>query len=184
VFDTNDGQTLVLTAKISIELPPPQQLFLPKRVMGIHERDGKWYYAVMELDGTVKETRELRIDRHVDPANGAKPNGDNYAFAVANAIVAKAWAWEAHIGIEDTLWKKAQPSLSRIKNRSVFSSPTKRIITETAAKSNREGMLPLREISNVSPVRDCANCHARQAETSGERSYQRVSDQGERSEGG
>jgi hypothetical protein len=155
---------LHFAAHISFEFPPPDALPCPKRVLGIHERDGRYYYAVLELDGTLCAAAELRIEPHTDPARGATSNTDNYVYALADAMIAKARMWEAYIGIEDTKWKKEDPTLSRTRNRKIFATPTQRVLKALQQRAARVGFMPPRLVTNVSPVRDCADCHMRLAE--------------------
>src|SRR5262249_24231069 len=111
------------------------------RVIGFHEYDKSYSYAVLELDGSVCEVGDLRIARHVDLARDAEQYTDNYVHYIAHAMVAKAAVWEAYIGIEDTSYKKEQPSLSRDQNREIYRRPSGRIIAVTKYKALMAGML-------------------------------------------
>jgi hypothetical protein len=146
----------------------------PQRVIGFHERDGRYFYAVVELDGKLVASGEIRSDPHVDPQRGAKPNTDNYVYALAQAMVAKAQMWEAYIGIEDTSWKKNEVSLSRSKNRRIFLNPIKVVMKKLEEATCNQGMLSPFIVSNVSPVRDCGACSTRMPEEEGRSEVGRV----------
>jgi hypothetical protein len=146
---------------IKLEMPPADSQPSSTRVIGFHEHDEGYSYAVLDLDGTVQKVGDLRLDRHVNPAHGAPANGDNYIYHVAHAVLGKAWVWNAHIGLEDTLWKKERPTLSRAHNRETFSRPSQFIIETVKDKAAAEGLLAPRTIGNISPARDCAACRTR-----------------------
>jgi hypothetical protein len=163
--DWDEHGKQIFTANITMEPPVSELPQMPIRVIGFHEHDSGYSYAILELDGTVCSVGDVRLAQHVDPSQGSEPNGDNYVYDCANKIVAKAALWEAFIGIEDTTYKKQQPSLSRQQNRKVFSRPSGRIIEATTEKARLKGMLDPRAIANIAPSRDCAQCRSRQPDT-------------------
>lgn len=159
----NEGRPS-FSVHISFQYDAFQRRTRPKRVIGFHERDGRYFYAVVELDGRPVASGEVRIDPHVDPQREARPNTDNYVYALAQAMVAKAQMWEAYIGIEDTTWKKKEVSLSRGRNRRVFSNPTRLVMKKLEEVARTQGLLAPFIVSNVSPVRDCGACNTRTAD--------------------
>lgn len=141
---------------------------LAHHVIGIHEHQHGYSYAVLGLDGSVARdvqgaelVGDVTIPAHVDPAKGAKANTNNYVFEVANAIV--RIAGDAFIGIEDTSWMKGASSLSRSQNRDTFRRPSQRIAGIIGDKALRAGLPRPLSIRGIAPTRDCAACNTRHA---------------------
>ncbi|MBX0326677.1 hypothetical protein K2Z83_03140 [Oscillochloris sp. ZM17-4] len=142
---------------VKIPLPRPvPEAQLPERVIGFHEHEEGYSYAVSGTDGAVIETGDLMIPSHVQPkAHEWYPR--NYVYEVRKAMVALAVKHNAHIGIEDTSDAKEQPSLSRAQNQRRFRRPSRTIISELASAALLAGLLKPLEIRGV-PSRSCGTC--------------------------
>lgn len=129
----------------------------PESVMGVHEHPSGYSYAILGLKNGQVKYGDIPIPQHVQPKPGTQYFSENYAFEVANAIVTIARQHNAYVGFEDTTWKK-RPSLSRHRNRRLFTRPTKKLADALQYKLLRKGLLPIRAVRGVSPSRDCGQC--------------------------
>jgi hypothetical protein len=161
ICDWDKDHKITISVHVSFELPAPELRPIPERVIGIHERDGVYYYAVSGFDGIIRGSGKIMVDPHVRPELGARLNTENYVIAVADAIIARAKLWQAHIGIEDTVYRKSQPSLSRDRNRRIFRLPSGRILETLKERCRQQGVLAPEVIDNISPFRDCSVCRKR-----------------------
>jgi len=151
--------------QITITFPEPERPEPELRVIGIHEHQEGYSYAVVGLDGQPlckpngeELVGDVLIPAHAEPATGA-PRSDNSAFEMANAIVSQAGA--SIIGIEDTSYRKSRTELSRERNRAIFQRPSKKIVAVTNYKARLKGLPAPVLVSNISPSRDCAACGVR-----------------------
>jgi hypothetical protein len=134
---------------------------MPTRIISFSSHENTFVYAVVAFDGTVEKVGDIILPKYLDPELSAKPYSENYVFWLANAMLAKAWAWEAYIAVEDVSWTKQRASASRGVNREIFRVPTGRIITLLKHKARQEGWMEPRLVDNISPAYDCAECQHR-----------------------
>jgi hypothetical protein len=153
---TTDGQPefyLHLPVPMFEVSPPP----FPQTVLGIHEHDTGYSYAVISFTGELIETGDLAIESSVQPHIGDRTYNPNYANEVAIAIIRLAKQHNAYIGIEETSQFR-QANISRTRNRRFFGRPSKRIAQIVRYKAVEHGVLPPRMVWRVAPSRDCSQC--------------------------
>lgn len=148
---------------ITTTLPATKPAAVPKTVIGFHEHEEGYSFAELALDGSIVSGGDLRIPPHVDPACGAK-RSDNYLYEVVHAMLRLSRS--AYIGVEDTIWRKDQPDLSRARNRQVFGRPSGRILDTLQWKGRQSGVLEPHIVQEVAPTRDCSQCGRQQPEDS------------------
>lgn len=142
-------------------LPAPDRKPTPTAIVGLHEHETGYSYAIIDADGTVRRVGDISIPRHVDPAYGAKPNTSNYAFETAKSILQIAQESGGLIAFEDTSYRKRRVSVVREENRRTFRRPSARIFDIVTYKANAAGLsLPIR-VQGISPSRDCGDCGVR-----------------------
>jgi hypothetical protein len=151
---------------LSVTMPPMPPQPIPSSVMGVHEHETGYSYAILGLDGQVLRddggnelVGDLVVPAHADPYQKARRLTDNYVYEVANAIVRRAGT--SLIGMEDTSWRKDVRSLSRTANEKLFRHPSRRIAEVVAYKARLAGLLKPWDVSGVSPTRDCTACLVR-----------------------
>ncbi|HEU4329030.1 MAG TPA: hypothetical protein VFS21_38180 [Roseiflexaceae bacterium] len=146
---------------VSISTPPCQ--VQPNAVTGFHEREGKFYFATIDLQGQLLDTGEVIVPSHVGIHTLRGKTSKNFAYEIAWNIVrqSRSEQYTACIGIEDTSWKRDNVEVSAERNRQVFAFPYERIVTIAQLKIAQEGMLPLTQIRGVAPSRDCGYCGER-----------------------
>lgn len=132
----------------------------PNAIMGLHEHQGQFFFAVIDFDGTVIDLGEISIPDHVGPKTRKGQTSDNFAFEVAWAIIkqSRTTNYIAYIGIEDTAWQREQISISADENRGRFAFPRERIIEIVQYKAATEGLLMPIRVRRVAPTRDCGYC--------------------------
>lgn len=141
---------------VPIKIPPCTTL--PDHIVGIHEHDEGYNYAVLHLHTKqVLAHGAIEVPDSLMPKQDDRWYSDNYAFHIANSIVAYGKTYNAVIGIENTVWKRIA-GLSRSANRMNFTRPRKRIMTITGYKALLEGLMAPCAVSNVSQSQDCSVC--------------------------
>jgi hypothetical protein len=145
---------------LSVVESPPEIKPRLQGVIGFHEHDHGYSYAVLGPDGRLRSVGDVAIPRHVDPRYGAVPS-DNCAFEIVKAMLSLSQPEPSIayvIGLEDTSWKKRRPGVDRKRNRQIFKRPSRRIATIITYKAALAGLpRPLR-IGGVSPAYDCGRC--------------------------
>lgn len=147
-----------------VHLPVPQFAHpcktRPNAIIGLHEHQGQYSFAVTDFDGTVIDIGEISIPDHVGPKTRKGQTSDNFAFEVAWAIIkqSRTTQYVAYIGIEDTAWKREQVSIGADENREKFAFPRERIIEIVQYKAATEGLLVPIRVRRIAPTRDCGHC--------------------------
>jgi hypothetical protein len=151
--------------QMTVNMPAAERHPPATTVIGFHEHDAGYSYAVVGLDGRPVRDNDgnelvgdLTIPTHVDPLLGARTS-DNYAFEIANALIRQAGG--ACIGIEETGYKRVKSDLSRERNKAIFQRPSKRIIDIADYKARMAGIPAPLLIRNIAPSRDCSACLVR-----------------------
>jgi predicted Zn-ribbon and HTH transcriptional regulator len=127
-----------------------------ERILGLHQHQNGYSWALIDQTGALIEAGDLHIPWHVQPRPGQSAYSDNYAFEVANQIVALAQEHNALIGIENT-WTNKKVSTSADQNRRVFSHPSRKIYDQVVHKARQAGLPYPRIVYGVSPRR-CGTC--------------------------
>lgn len=155
----------VFFVQMTVRMPAAERRPAATTVIGFHEYNDGYSYAIIGLDGSLirgedgaELVGDLTIPTHVDPLLGAR-RSDNYAFAVANALIEQSGG--ACIGIEDTGYKRTKSDLSRERNKVIFQRPSKRIIEIADYKARQAGIPAPLVIEYISPSRDCSTCRVR-----------------------
>jgi hypothetical protein len=145
---------------LPIPVSVPTCNMLPDAIMGVHEDQGRYYYAVMSFNGQALEVGEILLPAHVGPNTRRGKTSDNYVYELAHAIVRQSQkqSYHAYIGVEDTSWKSASVDVSAAINRARFAVPRQRIIEVVELKAAQSGTLVPDVIPGISPVRDCGTC--------------------------
>jgi hypothetical protein len=170
----NKQQQPEFFAHFSVPIQVAPCTLLPECVLGIHEHNYGYSYALLSLAGEVIEVGDLPVHEHVMPRAGDKRYNPNYAPEVAHAIVELAARHNAYIGLQDT-GAKQEVSVSRAHNRRTFGRPSRKIaqiVADHALAAQCEvrhedgrvqvnGLMKPRLTSDISPARDCAHCGRR-----------------------
>lgn len=127
------------------------------KVIGFHEHDDGYSYALITLTGEVVMCGDLRIPAHVSRINPQQGYSANYAFEVAVAMVKLATTYNAYIGLEKANWKRGVSS-SRAVNRRRFRFPRQKIAFIIGYKTLLAGLLRPLSVIGVSPTRACSSC--------------------------
>jgi hypothetical protein len=143
----------------TVESCPPAQA-PPTRMIGFSPYEDSYAYAVMNLDGTVEKLGDIKIPDYLAPKEDGRYS-DNCVFWLANAMLTKAWVWDAYIVVEDISWTTQRASTSREENRATFSLPAARVVATLGQKARQEGWLEPRLVDGVSPAYDCSSCMRR-----------------------
>jgi transposase len=143
-------------------------------VIGFHEHEGTFYYAVIDLEGTVLALGEVDLPPFVRPKHDRAMTTDTFAFETAVRMVRRSMTrqyartfqdhpppYTAFIGIEDTGWKRDHVGTDAADNRQRVSLPRQRIIEIVTYKAVLQGLPAPRSISGIAPSRDCGHCGAR-----------------------
>jgi len=94
----NKQQQPEFFAHFSVPIQVAPCTLLPECVLGIHEHNYGYSYALLSLAGEVIEVGDLPVHEHVMPRAGDTSYNPNYAPEVAHAIVALAARHNAYIG--------------------------------------------------------------------------------------
>jgi hypothetical protein len=142
-----------------------------KEIIGFHEYEGQYYFAVIDLDSRVVEFGEIMLPETIKPKTDDGMTNDNFAFETATCMVRQSirreegagdneddGTWGAFIGIEDTDWKREQVDTDPVQNRQNVSTPRERIIHIATYKAAMERLPPPRVVKGVAPSRDCGQC--------------------------
>ena len=150
-------------ANLSIPVATKPVATRPNAVVGFHEYRGRYYYAVIDLEGNVIEIGKVPIKRNVHPETPRGHTSDNFAFETAWSLVrlCQAKEYTAVIGIEDTAWKAATVSIDSEENRENFAHPRERIVQIAEYKATTHGFLKPIKVKQVAPSRDCGHCKHR-----------------------
>lgn len=137
--------------------PRPCNPNSPTKVIGFHEHDDGYSYALMTLKGEVLMVGDLRIPAHVSHIKSRQGYSVNYAFEVVVAMVKLATTYNACIGLEKANWKR-RVSSSRAVNRRRFGYPRQKIAFILGYKTLLAGLLRPQLVIGVSPTRACGSC--------------------------
>ncbi len=140
---------------LSAPVIPLESLGIPESIIGIHEHDEGYSYAIQKHSGELI-LGDLIIPKWVDPYENVRPS-DNYVFETAVAIVRLGIEHNACIGIENTWWKKRTPSLDPDENRASFARPSREIAGIVRYKAALNGLLRPHFTWGVAP-RECGQC--------------------------
>lgn len=145
---------------LPIAIPTRPCITSPNAVMGLHEHQGCYSYAVVNLESQLIDIGVIVAPEHVGPQTLKGQTSDNFAFEMAWGILrqSSSKAYSAYIGFENTGWKRRQVSISTSENRERFAFPRERIYEITRYKAAIEGQLEPIKISGVAPTRDCGHC--------------------------
>ena len=155
-------------ARLPIAIPARPCTTDPNAVIGFHEYQGGYYFAVVDLTGKLIDLGELSVPENVGPHTRKGRTSDNFAFEMAWAMLRQSQMdnYKAYIGVENTAWKREKVELSADKNRETFAFPRERIFEIARYKAAREGLLLPEKVRGVAPSRDCGNCgHRAQNDT-------------------
>lgn len=146
--------------RLPVRIPVPPCGVLPTAIMGVHEDEGRYYFATTSFTGQLIEVGEISIPSHIRQETQRGNVNDNYVFELAHAIVRQSqqYTQRAFIGVEDTNWKRGKIAVSASDNRIRFSVPRQRTIEILQYKTAQAGILVPELVSGISPVRDCGSC--------------------------
>lgn len=143
--------------------PAPKTSAVPDRVLGIHEHEDGYSYAMLDLLGDIIDAGNIFVPYHVRVRDDKYSYSNNYVFEVVKSIieVAKMDRIDAEnatlIGLEKTDYRKSNVHLSRVQNRRLFKRPSKKVAAVLRYKALLAG-LPLPHMTwAVSPHR-CSAC--------------------------
>lgn len=155
-------------------LPAPTETAPLDAVIGLHEHEGIFYYAVLDLDGKLLALGEINLHDFVRPKRKDGMTNDNFAFETAAHILRRSMTrqyfhtfrdnpkrYTAYIGIEDTGWKQALVGTEAAANRQNVSLPRQRIIEIVNYKAVQHGLPTPLSVRGIAPSRDCGHCGAR-----------------------
>lgn len=145
---------------VSIRIPTPGRPAFPEHIIGFHEHQTGYSYAVINLRGEEVACGELVIPDHVLLDQQRGTYSDNYVYEVAHAMLRLATTHDALIAVEDAIWKR-NASISRGRNRQQYGRPRKKLIDVLKYKAPLKGLAPAWSTSDVSPTRDCGQCRNR-----------------------
>ncbi|NNJ11568.1 hypothetical protein EKD04_014620 [Chloroflexales bacterium ZM16-3] len=157
-------------AQLTMPIPTPPCDIVPTGVIGLHEHEGQFFFAVVNYAGQLLDIGEIAVPKHVGPQTRKGKTSKNFAFEIAWQIIRQSQTqrYLAGIAIEDTGWKRKANNTSAEQNRQRFAFPREQIMSLTALKAAQSGMLPPVPIKGVAPTRDCGRC-GHQLERSGVR---------------
>jgi hypothetical protein len=158
--EVNPAGQVELYLHLPVQQPVAECSSPPNTVIGVHDHDDGYSYAVLSLTGDVLVYGDVLIPQHVLKLKRGYIYSDNYAFEAANAMVDLGVAHHAYLGFEQTLWKR-QPSLSRAQNQRRFGRPRQKIFDILLYKAPLRGLLQPHLTYGVSPIRACACCGKR-----------------------
>lgn len=165
---------------LPVPLPVPSSTAALDAVIGFHEYEGMFFYAVVDRAGNLLALGEVTIPDHVKPKTADGMTNDNFAFETAVHIVRRSMTrkyghrlrdtpvpYTASIGIEDTGWKQERVDTRTADNRQKVSLPRQRMYEIVAYKAVREGLPVPMHIAGIAPGRDCGSCGKRLETTNG-----------------
>jgi predicted RNA-binding Zn-ribbon protein involved in translation (DUF1610 family) len=161
-------------AHLPVPLPAPTHTATLDAVIGFHEHEGTFYYAVLDLDGKLLALGDVELPDFVRPKGKDGMTNDNFAFETAAHILRRSMTrqyshtfrdnpkrYTAFIGIENTGWKQDLVGTKAANNRQNVSLPRQRIIEIVTYKAIRHGLPTPLSVKRIAPGRDCGHCGAR-----------------------
>jgi len=161
-------------AHLPVPLPAPTHTATLDAVIGFHEHEGTFFYAVVDLDGRLLALGDVDLPNCVRPKRTDGMTNDNFAFETAVRMVWRSMTqqyfhkfrdnpkrYTAFIGIENTGWKQDRVGTKAADNRQNISLPRQRIIEIVTYKAIRHGLPTPLSVKRISPGRDCGHCDAR-----------------------
>lgn len=156
---------------LPVPLPVPTQTTSLDSVIGFHEHDGTFFYAVIDLAGKLLALGEIDLPDFVRTQDKHHMPNDNFAFETAVRMVWRSMTrhyahklrdtpqqYTAFIGIEDTSWKHDVVGTEARHNRRNVSIPRQRITEIVSYKALRSGLPKPLSIGGISPSRTCGHC--------------------------
>jgi hypothetical protein len=128
----------------------------PERILGLHHHQHGYSWALIDAVGTLINAGDLQIPWHVRLRPGSSAYSDNYAFEVANQIVALAQEQNALICIENT-WTNKKATTSAHQNQRAFAHPSRKIYDQVVSKAIEAGLPRPRAVYGISRSR-CGAC--------------------------